>query len=166
MNNQGFVCLLLGVKNAGELLMGMMRWVQGPDGGRCDAFHLRDSGSVISSALASGPMVKGWTGPPQPGWLPKPLHNGPCPNQHRKYLLPMKPSVVETLHLLKNHSAKRAFCLHSNLVYPGASIFYETAFHFAPSLLRAITSHWIVLCTSIFNLVKVFFFFPWPMLSS
>lgn len=66
--------------------------------------------------------------------------------------------IIETLHLLKNHSAKRAFCLHSTLEYPGASIFYEIAFHFFPFLLRAIISHWVVLCTSIFNLVKVFFF--------
>lgn len=38
-----------------------------------------------------------------------------------------------------------------------ASIFYEIAFHF-PSQLRAFTSHRVVLCTSIFNLVKVLFF--------
>lgn len=112
---------------------------------------------------------KEWTGPAQARWVPKALDNGQCSNQHRKCLLPLRPSLHRNTPSVREPQCQESFCLHSDLEYPGSSIFYEIAFHFSSSPLRAITSHCNVLCTSIFNLVKVFLcclFFTWPMLSS
>lgn len=133
-NNTRFVCLLICWRRKCRLSL------EGDDeGGFKD--QMEDVGTVLASPSlrlwfceplsSSGPVVwwEGGRGPPRLGGSQNSWTMTSAPTSIESVYSPWSLPIIEIFHLLKNHGAKRAFCLLSNLEYPGASMFYEM-FHF------------------------------------
>lgn len=113
-DNTRFVCLLICWRRKCRLSL------EGDDeGGFKD--QMEDVGTVLASPSlrlwfcellsSSGPVVwwEGGRGPPQAWWLPKPLDNDQCSNQHRKCLLPMKASHRRNIPFIKEPWCRESF---------------------------------------------------------